>query len=85
MSETEAMERNLRAFDKKLPNLLEEHLGQYVIFADEQMVQVFDSYPEAVSYGYKHYPDEHDHYLLQKVEPITDRLNFHLSAECRAS
>lgn len=83
MSETEAMERNLEAFDRKLPNLLKEHRNQYVIFADERLVQVFDTYPEAVRYGYQHFPGELDRYLLQKVEPVPDHLDFHLAA-CQA-
>lgn len=77
------LERDLRAFATMLPRLLVEHRDQYVVIAQEQLVRVCRTYEEAVRFGYDKFPDVEQHYLLQKVAPLPEQLDFHIA--CRAS
>ncbi|HEX6705095.1 MAG TPA: hypothetical protein VF169_10075 [Albitalea sp.] len=78
-----ALQRNIEAYRKRLPSLLAEHAGQYVIFADGKLVEICPTYEDAVIFGYQTFPSEDQHYLLQEIAPIPERVDIHLA--CRAS
>ncbi|NRF72318.1 hypothetical protein HLB44_35605 [Aquincola sp. S2] len=77
-----ALQTNLEEFRRRLGGLLKSSPGQYAIFAGGDLVKVLATYEAALTYGYEHYSDE-QHYLLQKIAPIPEQLDFHVA--CRGS
>jgi hypothetical protein len=75
--------RNLEAFRTRLPKLLDESRGQYVIISSGEIVQVFETYEAAVNFGYHRFPSDSAQYLLQKIAPIPERADIHTA--CRAA
>lgn len=84
MSEAEvALQRNIEAYRNRLPGLLAEHAGKYVVIADGQVVRICETYEAAVTFGYRQFPTEDQYHLLQKIAPIPERMDIHLA--CPAS
>jgi hypothetical protein len=74
---------NLEVFRTRLPQLLDESKDQYVIIASGEIVQVFETYEAALSFGYRSFPSDGAQYLLQKIAPIPERADIHMA--CRAA
>lgn len=45
------LEREQKAFDSQLDQMMSEHEGEFVLFRDEKPVAFFDSYDEAYQAG----------------------------------
>ena len=49
-----ALEKELETYKNKLPEL-KQHEGKYVLIQDEQVIDVFTSYEDAIKEGYKRF------------------------------
>ena len=64
-----ALQRDIDAYCKRLDELLKNSSGKYVLFEGAKLVDVFDSYADALTTGYQKFGA--DTFLVQRVEPIT--------------
>lgn len=61
------LEKDIKAYELALNELLEHHKGKYVVFQDGQLIDAFDSFQNAASFAVDHFglgP-----YLIRKVQP----------------
>ena len=63
------VDRNYDAFQKLLPELVEEHNGRFALMRGEKVVQIFDSVHDAVVFAKEKYDDD-----LFSVQEITERI-----------
>ena len=63
------VDRNYGAFQKLLPELVEEHNGRFALMRGEKVVQIFDSVHDAVVFAKEKYDDD-----LFSVQEITERI-----------
>ena len=75
-----SLQLNIDAFCAQLDELLRTSAGKYVLFARARLVKVCDSLESALSVGYSEF--EGTPFLVQRVEPLRERLDFHVA--CRA-
>lgn len=47
--DTTDIKKEIAAFERQLPVLLEHHLGKYVVFHDEKFVGAFDTFDNAAA------------------------------------
>lgn len=59
------LDKELKAYEKQLPKLLERHRGQYVVIHSGQVAGFFKTYAQAVRYGYKRF--DLSPFLVQQV------------------
>ena len=62
---TEALETELRAFERELPGLLLHHRGKYALFHGGEFTEVFDSEAAAYEEGVRRFGD--DTFLVRLV------------------
>ena len=67
-SRQEAVDKNYEAFKKKLPNLLNTHAGKYALMRNKEVIEIYDTFHDAVVTGDLFYEDE-----LYSVQKITDQ------------
>ena len=63
------VDRNYGAFQKLLPELIEEHNGRFALMRGEKVEQIFDSVHDAVVFAKDKYDDD-----LFSVQEITERI-----------
>ena len=63
------VDRNYGAFQKLLPELVEEHNGRFALMRGEKVEQIFDSVHDAVVFAKEKYDDD-----LFSVQEITERI-----------
>ena len=64
-----AVDKNFAAFKAKLPELIKEYPGKYVVMRDEKVVEAFDSVRDARIYGESQFPDG-----LFSIQQVTTQL-----------
>lgn len=62
---TVALQRELRAYQAKLPEMLASHNGEYVVIRDAQPFHYFSTYAEALNWAYDAY--EFEQFFVKKV------------------
>lgn len=70
---------NFRAFQEKLPELVATHAGKVAVMRDGEIVEFFDSYPDAVRYGQRNYGGFGE-FSLQEVTNCLPSLGFYSNA-----
>ncbi len=50
-----ALEKELEAFNKKLPELRAQHEGKFVLVHGDEIVDIFSSYDDAIKAGYSQF------------------------------
>jgi hypothetical protein len=63
-----ALEKELEIFRSKLPELKGEHEGKFVLIHDEQVVDFFSSYEDAIKDGYARFGLEP--FLVKKIQAL---------------
>lgn len=48
-----ALEKELKVYSDKLPELLGEHAGKFVLIGDDAILGIFAAYEDALNAGYK--------------------------------
>lgn len=66
------LEKELRAYAQKLPGLLAQQ-GKYVIIHGEDVIEVCDSYEDALKFGYERFKLEP--FLVKQIAPA-ERVSF---------
>jgi hypothetical protein len=56
-SKREQIEKNYKAFQAKLPAIMESHRGKFALMRDGEIVDFFDTARDAYIVGQKLYPD----------------------------
>lgn len=51
------IEKNYKAFQEKLPSIMESHRGKFALMRDGEIVDFFDTARDAYIVGQKLYPD----------------------------
>jgi hypothetical protein len=64
---TEAIDKELDAFDAKLDELLTHHAGKFAVFKDGQLIDTFTTELEAYQEGVRRFGS--DPFLLRQVLP----------------
>ena len=59
------VDKNYEAFQKLLPELIEEHNGRFALMRGEKVVNIFDSVHDAVVFAKEKYDD--DLFSVQKI------------------
>jgi len=60
------LERELNAYNRELPRLLEQE-GKFVLVRGDEVVGVFDTYEDALKVGYERFRLEP--FMVKRVEP----------------
>lgn len=55
---TDVVERNFAAFQDLLPNIIEQHKGQFALLRDANVVDYYDTYSDALHAGRRRYDDQ---------------------------
>lgn len=63
-----ALERELETYKNKFPEL-KQHEGKFVLIQDEEVIDVFTSYEDAIKEGYKKFGLEHP-FLVKQIHSI---------------
>jgi len=50
-----ALEKELKTFERKLPELKAEHEGKFALVHGDELVDVFTSYEDAIKAGYSRF------------------------------
>lgn len=66
------LERELLAYSQKLPSLLAQQ-GKYVLIHGEEVVGIYDSYEDALKFGYGKF--NLDPFLVKQIAPA-ERVSF---------
>jgi len=66
------LEKELLAYAQKLPSLLAQQ-GKYVLIHDEEVVGIYDSYEDALKFGYGQF--KLDPFLVKQIAPA-ERVSF---------
>jgi hypothetical protein len=61
-----ALERELRTYEAKKAEL-EQHQGKYVLIHGDMIVDVIDTYPDAIRQGYRQF-GVNDPFLVKRIE-----------------
>ena len=61
-----ALERELRTYEAKKAEL-EQHQGKYVLIHGDTVVDVIDTYPDAIRQGYRQFGVS-DPFLVKRIE-----------------
>ncbi|MFN7975090.1 MAG: hypothetical protein U0166_22510 [Acidobacteriota bacterium] len=67
----DALRAEQRAFDAKLPELLEEHRGEFAVFKDGAVVALFPSYAEAYATALRRFGHEAPFLISEIAEQTT--------------
>jgi hypothetical protein len=67
------LERELATFDRLLPTLKEKE-GKYVLIFGDEMVDIFETYPEALLAGYQ--KSKFGPFLVKKILRVTPEAYF---------
>ena len=59
------IDKNLQVFQQKMPGLLKDHLGRYVLLHNEEISGIYDTVRDAQVAGNKLYPD--GKFSIQKI------------------
>ena len=73
------IEENLEFFKKKLPDLLKNQRGRFVLLHNKEIVGIFDTIRDAQTAGDKLYPDKI--YSIQQVTDASVNLGFYSYAD----
>ena len=60
------VERNFRAFNARLPELLKAHPGKFALLHNEEIIDFFDSLGDAVKFGHMKFGDTN--FSIQQVQ-----------------
>lgn len=74
----EEIDRNLRYFNKNLPELLEKHRDKYALLRNEEIIGIYDTVLDAQMIGLQMFDD--DLFSVQKVTDISIDLGFYSHA-----
>lgn len=66
------LEKELLAYTRKLPSLLTQQ-GKYVLIHDEEVIGIYDSYEDALKFGYGQF--KLDPFLVKQIAPA-ERVSF---------
>lgn len=78
------VDKNYEAFQKLLPELIEEHNGRFALMRGEKVVNIFDSVHDAVVFAKEKYDD--DLFSVQKItKQAVDSGDFFACRPCRFS
>lgn len=77
-----ALEKELAAFERKLPELKAEHPGEFVLIRGDDIVDFFTSYDDAIKAGYLKFglepflvkqvqAMEQIHFISRLIDPCT--------------
>ena len=78
------LEKEVATFNAKLPELL-EHTGKYALVKADEVVDVYDTYGQALEHGYEKFGLD-DKFLVKKIAPAEQIASFTRDyvIECRA-
>jgi hypothetical protein len=68
-----ALEKELEAYKKALPNLLSQE-GKFVLIFQEKIIDTFTSYEDAIKEGYK--VAKLEPFLVKKIQAVEEVLFF---------
>ena len=60
-----SLEKDIQAFEKKLPELENHHKGKWVLFYDGEFIDAFDDFNNAAVYAVKEY--DRGPYLIREI------------------
>lgn len=75
-----ALRQNVEAYGNLLAGLLERDSGKFVILASGKLVDVYDTYEDALTAAYTKFG--RDPFFVQRVAPLEERNDFNLA--CRS-
>lgn len=76
----DAFERDVCAYLAKLPTLLSENEGKYVLIGNADLAAIYDSQREAMREGYVRFPDRG--FLVQEVSRFDLEMGMHWQRSC---
>lgn len=68
IAQDEEVSRNLEAFNKMLPDILNDYYEKYALMRDERIVQFFDTWADADAAGEMHFEDG-----IYSIQWVSDR------------
>lgn len=73
--DTSQVDKNFEAFQTLLPGLLKTHPGKFAVLHNGQVVEFFDSLPDAVRFGHSQFGDAN--FSVQEVTSKNVNLGFY--------
>lgn len=67
------LERELKVFEEKLPELLKQHAGKFVLIHEDDVVDFYNAYEDAIRAGYEKFGPTP--FLVKKIE-VEHRVRF---------
>lgn len=74
MTEKDALNEEIKIYEKKKNELLKEHEGEFVLIKDSKIIGIFKSSDDAIREGIKKFGNVP--FLVKKIERIEQSQNF---------
>ena len=68
------LEKEVKTFEQKLPELLKTDIGKYVLVKEDQVIGTFVAIEDALSYGYEKY--NRQAFFVREILPTQEPFNF---------
>ena len=68
------LEQEIKTFEQKLPELVKNDLGKFVLIMDTQVIGTFVAVQDALQAGYEHFKERP--FFIRQINAIQEPLNF---------
>ncbi len=68
------LEKELKIFEQKLPELYKTEMGKFVLIKDDQLIGTFAAVVDALKSGYEKFRDQP--FFIKQILPTQQPLNF---------